>query len=275
MRQRALKGLWGLLVLLLAPGAIPAKADDYYPFNSWSGIYVGALASYAWHRVDVSQTAVPAVIPPGAVAPVVTPCGTVGAPLPASVACVPSGNFSTNMDGFGVTGLVGYRMPVLGQRLVLGAEFDGAFGDNRGTTELYRYTADWFVSGRGMLGWRFHPSLMLFATGGIGVLGPSTESSGQRTNTVGAGTFVDIRQSKTLGGISFGTGLEWETGHGFNVRGDYLHTSYTGWHMGTVVSNRDVSIASDTLRLGIIFSLYNTYDDPHYRGPYEPREHDR
>jgi hypothetical protein len=220
--------------LTSALASSPAFAgEDLY---GWRGFYVGATGSYSFINQNITFT---------------RPTAASG---------------SASLDGIGGTGMVGYRIPIWTEKLRMGFEFDGTVGDNHGGFNKYRFGADYLVTGRATLGWHVHPDLLWFGTAGVGWLGINSASAATTSfvGTTGSGsTLVDRRSAKTVVGGVIGTGLEWDMGRAFHLRGDYMFGSYEGHRADTAVSDKSISSNSHQLRLGIVVSLQNPYDEPH------------
>jgi opacity protein-like surface antigen len=219
-----LAGLLGLGALVLQGG--PARAD-HYDYSSWRSLYVGGLVGYHLIGNDVHQR------------------------LP-----LPEARASTDLDGFAGSLVVGYRRPMY-DHFLIGAEADFTVGDNRGSALGYRYVADWAVSLKAIAGVFVRPGLLLYATGGIGWLGVNSAPFRYPTGLLSPD---DPRVSATLLGGVVGAGIEWETGHGFNVRAEYLYGAYEGWRPGTDVREASVDNDMHQLRIGVVISLDNPYD---------------
>jgi opacity protein-like surface antigen len=214
--------------------AVPAADADHLSYG-WSGLYVGASGTYSWIDQDVTT---------------VRPAAT-------------AGKGSVSLDGGGGTILVGWRRSIHDSHLVLGVEADGTFGDNSGSRAGFKYVADWLVSARGVIGFMLRPDLLWYATGGIGWLGVNTEST-DLTAALGGGVALnEPRTSRTLIGGVVGTGIEWDIGHGFHLRGDYLYGSFEDYKVNVTTSNRSIGTDLHQLRLGVVVPLQNPYDDYH------------
>ena len=220
---------------VLASG--PARAGD--ELYGWRGFYVGASATYGFINQDIK------FISPS----------------------VASG--SADLNGFGVTGLVGYRIPVWTERYRLGVEFDGTVGDNGGAFNKYRFVSDFLATARGTFGLHVRPDLLWFGTAGVGWMGINSQTTAVATATTITGTssaLADRRSSKTVVGGVVGTGLEWDMGRAWHLRGEYLYGSFENHRADTSVADKTISTDAHQIRLGIVVSLQNPYDEPHGRG---------
>ena len=244
----AARGLGVMLMLGITGAAGPAKADPPYDwYNAWRGAYVGGLASYALMPQKI----------------------TTNGPAASSA--------SIDLDGAGGTFLLGYRWPLLGQRLTFGIEADGTFGQNNASSNGYKYTTDYLVGGRALLGTHFRPDLFWFVTGGVSALGVGTESVATKISLTGGSTPLDPHANRTLLGGTVGTGFEWETSLGFNVRADYLYTSFANWRVTSttqasntaplVFNDRQIDTQMHQFRVGVVIPLFNPYDEDRTSGP--------
>jgi opacity protein-like surface antigen len=220
--------------------AAQAGSDLY----GWRGFYVGAAGTYSFINQDIKFRA---------------PNTATG---------------SASLDGVGGTGIVGYRIPFFSNDWRIGIEADGTVGDNRGGFNSYRFTSDFTATLRGTLGYHVHPDLLWFVTGGVGWMGIDSAPTGTRVSSLGTGQVLsDLRSSKTVFGGVVGTGFEWDMGRAIHLRGDYLYGSYEGHRAdtssattGLVVSDKTINTDGHQLRLGVVVSLQNPYDEPHGRG---------
>jgi opacity protein-like surface antigen len=220
------------IAALLACGASHAGYDPY----GWRGFYVGAFGNYGIINKDIKFTE----------------------PAPAFG--------SADLSGLGLTGLVGYRIPLGSNRFRVGVEFDGMVGDNRGSFNNYRFVTDFVVTARSVLGMHLRPDFLWFVTGGIGWMGINSSSAATTIGLGGGGAVLDPRQSKTVLGGVVGTGFEWDMGKAIHLRGDYLYGSFETHRAETFRSDKIIGADMHLLRLGVTFSLQNPYDEPHGRG---------
>ena len=216
---------------LLASGPSVA-GDDLY---GWRGFYVGASGTYAFINQDIKFR---------------TPT-------------VASG--SADLSGFAGTGILGYRIPVGSNTFRLGVEVDGTVGDNSGSFNRYRFTSDFLATARATLGIHLRPDLLWFATGGVGWMGINSASSTDARTLAGLGplALADQRSSKTVVGGVVGTGLEWDMGKAIHLRGEYLFGAFESHRAETNVADKTVSTDTHQIRLGVVVSLQNPYDEPH------------
>lgn len=235
-KARPLAALAACLAGVLASGSATAGEDLY----GWRGFYVGASASYSFINQDV-KFFVPNV--------------TAG---------------SADLNGVAGTGLLGYRIPVGSNAFRIGLEADATVGDNGGTFNRYRFVSDFLATARGTLGVHIHPDLLWFATGGVGWMGINSAPTGFRASALGTGNVLaDSRASKTVVGGVVGTGLEWDMGKAIHLRGEYLYGSFESHRAdtysatGAVVSDKTIATDVHQIRLGIVVSLQNPYDEPH------------
>ena len=215
--------------------ATPAAADrDLY---GWRGFYVGAMANYSWINQDIRFTRPAALV----------------------------GSGSADLGGPGGTLLVGYRIPVL-DRFTVGLEFDGSVGDNRGAFHGYKFVADFGATLRPTLGVHIHPDFQWFVTGGLGWLGINNESAATAVppGLVGLSP-VDRRASKTVFGGVVGTGFEWDMMCAIHLRGEYLYSAFDSHRAESNVAEKFIKTDMHTVRLGLVVSLQNPYDEPHAR----------
>lgn len=232
--QSAIRGM-ALLAACAASllSSTRAEAADLY---GWRGFYVGATGTYALINQDIKFR------------------------FPNTA----SG--SASLDGIGATGIVGYRIPLGSNAWRIGIEADGTVGDNRGGFNGYRFTSDFTATLRGTLGYHVHPDLLWFVTGGAGWMGVNSASAVDVPSLLGGTTLADRRSSKVVFGGVVGTGFEWDMGRAIHLRGDYLYGSFESHRAETVVSDKTVSTDGHQLRLGVVVSLQNPYDEPHGRG---------
>lgn len=226
----------------MASSGTANAGDELY---GWRGFYVGAFGTYSFINQDIKFN---------------TPTAVTG---------------SASLDGIGGTGLVGYRIPIGSERYRIGIELDGTVGDHHGGFNKYRFTTDYWTSIRGTLGWHIRPDLLWFGTAGVSFMGINNVSAALRTgisDTSTGLTPVDRRTAKTVFGGVVGTGLEWDMGRAIHLRGDYLFGGFERHRSESAVADKFIHTDGHQVRLGIVVSLQNPYDEPHGR---EDIDHDR
>jgi opacity protein-like surface antigen len=230
---KPIAGLIAGLAGLLASGTSNADNDPY----GWRGFYVGATGTYGIINQDIKFIA---------------PNTAAG---------------SADLSGLGVTGLVGYRIPLGSNQFRVGVEVDGTVGDNRGTFNQYRFVSDYLVTARLVGGIHVHPDLLWFVSGGVGWMGINSTSVGTGVSPItGSGVVSDQRQFKNVIGGVVSTGFEWDMGKAIHLRGEYLYGSFESHRAETIRSDKSIGTDAHQLRLGLTFSLQNPYDEPHGRG---------
>ena len=208
-----------MAVMVAAVGRSSATEDPL------RGLYVAGFFTYNWTPTDIA------------------------APIPNNV------NGTIDIDGGGGTILVGYRLPWFHHnRLVLGIEADGTFGDIGASFDGHRYATDWLVTVRAVAGWHITSHLTWTVTGGVGWLGLNTAPLVQIP-------LVTQRQSSTQTGWVVGTGLEYLTHYGFLIRGDYLYGEFDGWDINNAADTRSVDPVLHQFRIGIVVPLYDRWDE--------------
>ena len=227
-------------VALLVCGTTTAQAHD--ELYGWRGFYVGLQGAYSFINQDITFR-------------------------------VPNTNTGrADLGGLGGTILTVYRIPLGTERYRIGIEFDGTVGDNRGPFNRYRFGADFLVNLRGTLGMHLRPDLLWFGTVGVGWVGINSATISTANSVVGGQALSDRRSAKTVVGGVVGTGLEWDMGRAIHLRGDYLYGSFddhradTSTSAGAAIADKTISTQAHQLRLGIVVSLQNPYDEPHGRG---------
>ena len=239
--QSAIRGAALLAACIGLLASSSAHANDLY---GWRGFYVGATGTYALINQDIKFR------------------------FPNTA----SG--SASLDGIAGTGIVGYRIPLGTNAFRIGIEADGTVGDNRGGFNGYRFTSDFTATLRGTLGYHVHPDFLWFVTGGAGWMGINSAPTTSRASSTGTGQVLsDLRSSKTVFGGVVGTGFEWDMGRAIHLRGEYLYGSFDGHRAETTsattglpISDKSVDTDMHQLRLGVVVSLQNPYDEPHGRG---------
>lgn len=211
--------LLAMAVMVAAVGRSSATEDPL------RGLYVAGFFTYNWQPTDIS------------------------APIPNNV------NGTIDLNGGGGTILVGYRLPWhYHNRLVLGIEADGTFGDIGASFDGNRYATDWLVTVRGVAGWHISSHLTWTVTGGIGWLGLNTAPLAQVP-------LATQRQASTQVGWVVGTGLEYLTHYGFLIRGDYLYGQFDGWTINAPTDTRSIDPTVHQFRIGIVVPLYDRWDE--------------
>ena len=226
--------------LLTQTSGAARASDELY---GWRGFYVGASGTYAIINQNVTFK------------------------VPTTV----SGH--AEPDGFGGTLLTGYRIPVWSERYRAGIEFDGTVGDNSATFNGYRFSSDFLVTLRGTFGVHVTPDLLWTGTAGVGWLGITSGPTTTALSSLGTGTVLTDRSSaKPVFGGVVGTALEWDMGRAIHLRGDYLYgefgdtRAYTATPAGSPISDKTIGSLAHQLRIGVVVSLQNPYDEPHGRG---------
>jgi opacity protein-like surface antigen len=227
---KPLGGLAACVAGILASG--PSMAHD--ELYGWRGFYVGASGTYSFTNQDIKFN---------------TPV-------------VASG--SADLGGIAGTGMLGYRIPAWSNAYRVGFEVDATIGDNRGAFNRYRFTQDFLATARGTFGIHVRPDLLWFATGGFGWMGINSAPSSTRASLLGGGNvLIDQRMSKTVFGGVVGTGLEWDMNKAIHLRGEYLYGAFENHRAESNVADKTVSTDTHQIRLGVVVSLQNPYDEPH------------
>jgi outer membrane immunogenic protein len=181
-------GLGGTSAYAADLPAMPMRAPAAVVAQTWSGVYVGANAGYAWGKTK----------------------GEFNSTAP--------GNF--NMDG----GLAGAQIGVNYQinSLVLGVEADYQWSDIQGSNTavpfgiLLTNTAriQHFGTVRGRVGWAWD-RVLIYGTGGW--------AFGARTEVTTAALGISLAGQETLSGWTAGGGLEYALSPSWSAKVEYLH----------------------------------------------------
>ena len=165
--------------------------------TSFDGTYAGASLGYAWNELSTLKTI--ASPPP---------------PAPATPQLPPSSTTS------GLTGTVfaGQNFRLVPHFLV-GLEADFTLSDLTGVFHNDSYRTNWGATLRARLGYEAKPGLLLYATGGFGVLNIDVVPQGLN------------RFSSTLAGYVIGGGVELAANLPLHarLRAEYLYGSYQSW----------------------------------------------
>jgi opacity protein-like surface antigen len=213
--------------LALACAAAPASAADLAPpppAFTWSGLYIGFNAGYAWPANLAFSTsavnafdssAIPALAAPAVIPHLWGPASAIGA----------TGSIGTHLNGFFSGGQLGYNWQ-FSDHWVAGLEADIDAGGVRGgggftnltpaaifppfvaaTSVSVNRTLEYLGTVRGRLGYAITPTMLLYATGGLAYGGISTSTTVRQSLTpselVTAATqpdFFDNRLGWTVGG---------------------------------------------------------------------------
>jgi outer membrane immunogenic protein len=205
---------WGKVIPAVAAisigAALPAVAADlpiYQPpspiepvavYKPWQGLSIGALGTYGFGKTELDRFG----------------------PLPAR------GPNSLNHSSLKTSGGLGGGLVGLHGQMdnwVLGAEFDGSFGDisksrkSKGAGAFRaKSTIDQLYTVRGRLGYAMTPNTLLYGTGGIGIIHAKEKIRGRDFNVSGKGyAYTPV----------FGGGLEYKFSDTTSLRGEYLYAS--------------------------------------------------
>ncbi len=256
-------------VSLLVLGAPPAFASDLPLYAkappspgfswSWSGLYIGANAGWAWGRDAVSAT--PAFPSSGA------PAGLLEDISGISAAASPTVNSS------GFTGGVQAGWNVQVGSALLGLELDyGAFnlrGSNTGTYPLpggsgspalffspsTSSSTDWLFTARPRLGWSLK-NWLIFVTGGFAATHENFNQSVPLLNSYVFNSAV----SEGRPGWTAGAGLEYALSHNWSVKAEYLYldfgtaTSTTPGFQGSAITTSN-HLTSSVARAGVNYKF--------------------
>lgn len=139
-----------------------------------------------------------------------------------------------------------------------GIEVDGSFGDARGSALGTNLGFDYLVTARGRAGFYAHPSLLVYGTAGLALLG----FEGQSVNG-------GLKGYETLNGWTVGGGLEWEW-HQTLLFTEYLYTSHGAREFNVDGVRHEADADTHLVRFGIKFKTGHD----HYHGgilpQYEP-----
>ncbi len=135
-----------------------------------------------------------------------------------------------------------------------GVEVDGSFGDARGSALGTSYGLDFLVTARGRAGFYAHPSLLVYGTAGLALLG----FEGQSVNG-------GLKAYETLNGWTVGGGLEWDWHHTLLFT-EYLYTSHGAHSFNVSGVGHETDADTHLVRFGIKFKTGHD----HYHGGYLP-----
>ncbi|MCZ7658224.1 MAG: outer membrane beta-barrel protein [Xanthobacteraceae bacterium] len=230
---------------LSSPG--PARAADMpvkatyapAPVYNWYGFYVGGHAGLAWSRDSVDYVAATGGL-------------LIGTNVPASL----------TGDASGFMGGIHWGSNYQFDRIVLGLESDFSFMDLdrtgsatlAGVTTTASHGLDWFGTTRVRAGYVVHPTLLVYATGGL-ANGRAEVSSAH----VGGGFAGGATARDTLWGWALGAGIEYAAGP-WLFRVEYLHYdlgdldyAYAVAPAATVTTSTNVS--GDIVRAGLSYKF--------------------
>ena len=130
-------------------------------------------------------------------------------------------------DGIGAGVVAGYDLRL--GTIVLGAEADVGF--TSGSTkhapgDASQYNVDYVATLRARLGLLVHPSVLIYGTAGIAMLGAEFKFIGP--GVVTSSTGVLDQKKANMAGLSVGGGVEYDAGWGV-LFGEYLFNDYGSW----------------------------------------------
>jgi outer membrane immunogenic protein len=207
---------------------------------NWTGFYIGGNVGYAhstYSASDVTGTASAGMNVGGVPLPLGS--GTVGLPS------VGAGNGS-----FTGGGQIGFNYQIGPTVLGLEADFQGAnlngsLDSNSaidlgvgpvGINSSVSLKTDWYATVRGRIG---HPfgAFLPYVTGGLAIAGTKAQVTNSTTLTIpgfgNVGGSASDSVTKTLTGYAVGAGLEYALGHGWSIKGEYLHLGFGNQSYGS------------------------------------------
>jgi outer membrane immunogenic protein len=222
MNNRAI--LFAGIVLALGIGrgvaadlVVTAPPSEF--ISTWTGLYIGVNAGYAWGNSDPKTTATCGQNPP-----FYFNCNNVNL-------VQASGTRSLSSNGFVGGGQVGYNLQ--NGSVVYGVELDFealSLKANTTTPGAYAVPAgfpfatsisvktDWLFTARGRLGWTVTPNALIYATGGLALADIEVANSFTDFFTArGAASNTNVRVGWTIG-----AGAEWMVAHNWTVKAEYL-----------------------------------------------------
>jgi opacity protein-like surface antigen len=208
-------------------GHTPAAAQNY----DGSGLLrVGAFAQGMW--ID-SGFAVTTVGPP-----VTTTTGT------------------GSLEGFG--GGISFGYDHRFGNFVLGVEADASFDNASKVIQTVDVGIDYFATFRGRLGFNVRPGLLIYATGGLALLGAEGKINISGTN---------FKTAKTFTGGTYGAGIEVDWSH-LTFFVEYLHASFGSENfVFTTGENAIIDGDADVVRVGLKFKYGHDHShDTYHRG---------
>jgi outer membrane immunogenic protein len=206
-----------------APAPAPVYTKAPMPVYSWTGLYIGLNAGYAFGDSEVATTTV------------FDPAGYFNVTSPPAIAA--AGAQTIKPNGFTGGGQIGYNWQA-SSSVVLGLEADVEYFGLKGSSTsgaVYPCCAptaftinqnvqtDWLATFRARLGYLVTPGALIYVTGG----GAVTDLKGTFafTDTFAAAT-ESASFSSTKLGWTVGGGVEWTLWSGWSAKAEYLFVSF-------------------------------------------------
>ncbi|MGI9405187.1 MAG: outer membrane protein [Hyphomicrobiaceae bacterium] len=233
---------------LAVAGTSPQSCAQELP----SGFYIGAFASGNFVDMDNSEQDLALPGPPPA-----TFEGT------------------ANLDGVGGGLLLGFDLPI-GNGFSVGVEADAGIANLSSNFDGHIWEADTSFTVRGRAGVNVAPGINLFATAGVAILDVEYVGAIQQPppNTPPpaapppppppaaappppAPPTAPTKVTDTLTGFVVGAGGEFETGFGFDLRFEYLYSSFDDWDFLVGTELYLVDTSSHVIRFGVTVPIGN------------------
>ena len=208
------------MALAVATIAAPSRATAQ---TSFDGNYAGASVGFSANALSATKT----------------------------VGVAPAAVFdnSTTTGGFTGTVFVGQnfgRNIGLARHFLLGLEIDGTLSDLSSTVHNDSYRSNWGATFRARFGYEAKPGLLLYATGGYGMLNVNLVPDGLSHASATLSGYV------IGGGVELATNLPWHA----RLRAEYLYSSYGSWSYDAIPTVHE-HLAPDLhqLRLGVVIPI--------------------
>jgi outer membrane immunogenic protein len=210
----------------------------------WSGLYVGVSGGGAWgrSRIGTSVECIGAVDGvPDFNCPFTTADEVSGSTSAAALNAAGSSKLSDHT--FTGSAQAGYNLQVGG--FVFGLEIDaGSFnlGASRSATALGQtvttsFDTEWLFTARSRIGVPLSPSLLLYATSGLGLTNISVANA---ITSIGAGS-----KDGLVAGWVAGAGAEWALSRNWTLRGEYLFLDFGSVSVNTPSILNATQLAND------------------------------
>ena len=164
------------------------------------------------------------------------------------------GVWSPGINDVGVTGGGQVGCNWQWSPLLLGGEADIQYTGLDGSRDVFasdasaheNFRSRWLATFRGRLGYLVVPNMNFYATGGLAV------ANVDRTSVVTLnGNTSNVSDSTTHAGWTLGAGLEWMFRPGWSAKVEYLYVDLGHATNPLPVSNNDLSLTENILRIGI------------------------
>jgi outer membrane immunogenic protein len=169
------------------------------------------------------------------------------------------GVWSPGIDAFGFTGGGQLGCNWQWSSLALGGEADLQYTGLNGSRDVFAPSASahedfrsrWLATFRGRIGWLVTPTMNFYATGGLALATVNTDSTVNFN-----GTINNLSDSTTRAGWTLGGGLEWMFAERWSAKVEYLYVDLGHVSSALPISNTDLSMTENIVRIGINYHFY-------------------